>query len=100
MSISGDESANLVIKLRGLPWTVTAKDIIDFLNGVEIADGVHGVHIITYSKKHKRPNGEAFVECASEEDFKLAFTHDKKNMGNRYIESNCFIIYLVIPSSQ
>lgn len=86
MSSSGVE--NLIVKLRGLPWKVTVRDIIDFLNGVGVANGENGVHIITYSKKHKRPNGEAFVECATEDDYKLAFTYDNKNMGNRYIESN------------
>lgn len=86
----GNQLATSIIKLRGLPWTVTAKDILQFLDGVEVADGEFGVHLITYSRNHTRPNGEAFVECASEEDYKRAFTFDKKTMGHRYIESNFY----------
>lgn len=86
---NGDNSDDsLIIKLRGLPWTVTNQDIVDFLEGVEITDGTEGVHLITYSRNSTRPNGEAFVECASEEDYKKAFEFNKKTMGHRYIESN------------
>lgn len=79
-----------IIKLRGLPWTVTSKDILGFLEDVEVINGENGVHLITYSRNHTRPNGEAFVECASAEDYKKAFKYDKKNMGHRYIESKYF----------
>lgn len=88
--MSDDESndQSFIIKLRGLPWTVTTEDIRKFLDGVNVSeeDG-GGVHLITYSRNSTRPNGEAFVVCATEDDYKKAFYYNKKNMGHRYIES-------------
>ncbi|XP_059609897.1 heterogeneous nuclear ribonucleoprotein H3 isoform X2 [Phlebotomus argentipes] len=75
-----------IIKLRGLPWNVTVKEIKEFLKDVETVNGENGIHLIT-SPRDGRPNGEAFVECASEKDFNLAFEYNKNVMGHRYIES-------------
>lgn len=76
-----------IIKLRGLPWNVSAQDIIDFLKDCDILNGEKGIHLIT-SPRDGRPNGEAFVELCTESDFTLAFDYNKKVMGHRYIESN------------
>lgn len=76
-----------IVKLRGLPWSVTTQDILDFLDGVEVSGGTNGVHLITYSRNSSRPNGEAFVVCATEESYNKAFEYNKKTMGHRYIES-------------
>lgn len=88
MSDNESNDQSFIIKLRGLPWTVTTEDILKFLDGVQVSeeDG-GGVHLITYSRNSTRPNGEAFVVCASEDDYKRAFYYNKKNMGHRYIES-------------
>lgn len=80
------ENCNNIIKLRGLPWNVCPQDILDFLKDVEVQGGENGIHLIT-SPRDGRPNGEAFVECASEKDFDDAFEYNKKVMGHRYIES-------------
>lgn len=81
-----DHDNSFIIKLRGLPWTVTNKDIVNFLKDIAIADGENGVHLITYSRNSTRPNGEAFVVCASEDDYKKSFYYNKKTIGKRYIE--------------
>lgn len=78
-----------IVKLRGLPWNVSVEDIFEFLKGVEVLRQDNGVHLIT-SPRDGRPNGEAFVECASEDDFNKAFDYHKKVMGHRYIESKEF----------
>lgn len=92
MSDNESNDQSFIIKLRGLPWTVTSEDILKFLDGVKVSeeDG-GGVHLITYSRNSTRPNGEAFVVCASEDDYKKAFYYNKKNMGHRYIESKLII---------
>lgn len=77
-----------IVKLRGLPWNVTPKEILQFLEGVQVAKGENGVHLIT-SPRDGRPNGEAFVECAGEEDVAKAFEYQNKTLGHRYIESKC-----------
>lgn len=86
-SEGGLMGAAWIVKLRGLPWSVTAQDIMDFLVGVEVSGGASGVHLITYSRNSSRPNGEAFVVCATEESYTKAFEYNKASMGHRYIES-------------
>lgn len=75
-----------IIKLRGLPWNSTVKDILDFLKECEVVDGEKGVHL-AISHRDGRPNGEAFVELASQEDLDKAFEYNKNILGHRYIES-------------
>lgn len=84
--MSNASACNNVIKLRGLPWNVTNQEILKFLTDIEVKGGEDGIHLIT-SPKDGRPNGEAFIECATEKDFDAAFDHNKKVMGHRYIES-------------
>lgn len=92
----GDSAAAIesawIVKLRGLPWSVTTQDILDFLDGVEVSGGTNGVHLITYSRNSSRPNGEAFVVCATEESYNKAFEYNKKTMGHRYIESKFYLM--------
>lgn len=75
-----------IIKLRGLPWNSTAKDIMDFLKDCAVVDGEKGVHL-AISHRDGRPNGEAFVELAAQEDVDKAFEYNKNVLGHRYIES-------------
>lgn len=75
-----------IVKLRGLPWNSTVKDITDFLDGCEILDGEKGVHL-AISHRDGRPNGEAYVELATPDDIEKAFEKNKNVLGHRYIES-------------
>lgn len=73
-----------VVRLRGLPYSTTADEIIKFLSGCEIDGGESGVHF-TFSREG-RPSGEAFVELASEEDVANATAQNNEHIGSRYIE--------------
>lgn len=75
----------LVIKLRGLPWSVTKEQIVNFLQGVAIDGGENGIHFINNGKK-KNFSGNAFVVCATENDYVKSFSKDKNTIGTRYIE--------------
>lgn len=75
-----------IVKLRGLPWNSTSKDILDFLKDCQVLDGEKGVHL-AISHRDGRPNGEAFVEMASLVDVDKAFEYNKQILGHRYIES-------------
>lgn len=75
-----------IIKLRGLPWNSTVKDILEFLKECQALDGEKSVHL-AISHRDGRPNGEAFVELATPEDVDKAFEYNKNAMGHRYIES-------------
>lgn len=84
---SGVDEAN-IIRIRGLPWNTTVREICDFFEGVNILHGENGVHLITLATNNSKPLGEAYIELASSEDFELAKTFHKKNLGTRYIEGN------------
>lgn len=80
-----DDIAN-IIRIRGLPWNTTVREICDFFEGVNILNGENGVHLITLATNNSKPLGEAYIELASNEDFELAKSFHKKNLGTRYIE--------------
>lgn len=80
---NGDD--RFIIKLRGLPWNSTAKDVLDFLQNVEVINGEKGVHMAV--GRDGRANGEAYVECATSNDLDTAFGYNKNMIGHRYIES-------------
>lgn len=44
----------------------------------------NGIHIV--QNKQKRPNGEAFIEVASNEYVEIALRHHGEYMGHRYLE--------------
>ena len=71
-----------VIKLRGLPWSVTLEDIATFLAGINIPKG--GVHLM--NGLNGRPSGLAYVELSAEEDQADALRRDKQSIGGRYID--------------
>merc|ERR1711962_624345 len=73
-----------IVKLRGLPWSASSKEIYNFLKDCNIVNEEQGIHMIT--GKDGRPSGECFVELASQLDVEKAKAHDKEDMGKRYIE--------------
>ncbi|KAK3090545.1 hypothetical protein FSP39_012589 [Pinctada imbricata] len=80
----GDDDG-CVVRLRGLPWSATAEEVITFFGeDVAIVGGEDGVHF-TFSREG-RPSGEAFVELVDEENVQKAVTKHNEHMGNRYIE--------------
>eukprot|EP00795_Rhopilema_esculentum_P013089 gene13089-3875_t len=81
---NGDQSNEpFVVKLRGLPWSVTPAEIKAFFHDcIVIEDG--DVHL-TYTKDG-RPSGECFVVLRTEDDFNKALGHNNEHMGKRYIE--------------
>ncbi|XP_077246872.1 RNA-binding (RRM/RBD/RNP motifs) family protein isoform X2 [Tasmannia lanceolata] len=70
------------LKLRGLPFSVTKSEIMEFFEEFELSeDNIH----IGY-RSDGRATGEAFVEFASDEDAKKAMSKDKMMIGSRYVE--------------
>lgn len=70
-----------VVKLRGLPWSATAQEIVSFFTPVPM--GEESVTLI--SQSGGRASGEAFV-WIHEANMAQALTYNKGSMGNRYIE--------------
>lgn len=73
------------IRLRGLPWSATHKEILTFLKNVNVVNGSKGIHLIT-SRWDGKNTGEAYVEVQSQDDVEEARKLNKGLMGHRYIE--------------
>lgn len=70
-----------VVRLRGLPWSVSAPDIIKFMAPVPV-----GEDSITMLINHQgRPSGECFV-WIHEDNMNQVLSYDRKKIGSRYIE--------------
>ncbi|CAH1137536.1 unnamed protein product [Phyllotreta striolata] len=80
----GDTEGGYIAKLRGLPWSATPEDVMNFFNKCHILGGKSGIHM-TFSREG-RPSGEAFVEFECTRDLEIALEKDRDHMGNRYIE--------------
>lgn len=76
---SGPAINGQYVRLRGLPFNATEKDIQEFFTGL-------GVKRVKFVCTTGRPNGEAYVEFKTQEDAERAMENDRKEMSNRYIE--------------
>lgn len=73
-----------MVRLRGLPYAATAKDILWLLKDCRINGDERGVHF-TFGHDG-RPSGEAFVELVAEDDVSKALAHNHEHIGKRYVE--------------
>ncbi len=109
-----NEDEGFVVRLRGLPWTVTCEDILKFFGKLpklssvfmqcynfyfstedsNIVGGLLGVHL-THTKEG-RLTGEGYLELSSEEDVQRALTKHKETLGPRYIEGTKIIVFQII----
>ena len=76
--------AGYVAKLRGLPYTATAEDILAFLHPLQVVDGAQGVAFI--SSNDGRPSGEAYIEFNTLVDRDRAMEKHNQRLGTRYVE--------------
>ncbi|CAK6977780.1 G-rich sequence factor 1 [Scomber scombrus] len=73
---------NGVVRIRGLPFTCTEADIVNFFSGLDIVE--NGITIVLNNKG--RRSGEAYVQFSSQEAADQALQKDREVIGNRYIE--------------
>jgi len=67
MSGSGEhDEESYVVKLRGLPWSTMADEILKFFSDCNIKDGKLGIHM-TISREGW-PNVEVYVEMETDKD--------------------------------
>jgi len=69
-----------VARLRGLPWTCSKEQIVEFFSGIEMEE----CHIIL--NPDGRASGEGIVEVGSEKDLEKVLSKNKENIGSRWIE--------------
>lgn len=73
-----------IVQVKGLPWSCTAQDILQFFSDCRIRDGVRGIHLTVDGLG--RPTGEAFIEVEHEEDVSKALEKHRQYLGHRYVE--------------
>ncbi|XP_017550983.1 G-rich sequence factor 1 [Pygocentrus nattereri] len=72
-----------IIRVKGLPWSCSAEDLVKFFSECQIRGGVNGIHLM---HKNGKPNGEAFIELEHEKDISKALEMHRQYLGPRYIE--------------
>lgn len=74
----------IVLRLRGLPFTAEAEDVLEFIRPIIPVEGPRGV--IFKCNIDGRPSGEAFLLLYSEENGAVVLSKNKQRLGRRYIE--------------
>lgn len=72
-----------LIKVRGLPWKTTKKDLVEFFANVNIYNGLDGIHFVTDDENNF---GVAYIQLSSRKDYDLAQSFHRKKLDERYIE--------------
>lgn len=76
-----------VLKLRGLPFSATADDVVAFFDDPALGIPALASEQVTIAiAADGRPNGMAFVEFDAPESAEAAMKKDKQIMGSRYVE--------------
>ncbi|XP_037888194.1 RNA-binding protein fusilli isoform X3 [Glossina fuscipes] len=82
------KGAQVIIRMRGLPYDCTAKQVLDFFtngeNPCQVLDGTEGVLFV--KKPDGRATGDAFVLFANDTDAPKALARHRESIGQRYIE--------------
>ncbi|XP_055536125.1 RNA-binding protein fusilli isoform X3 [Wyeomyia smithii] len=82
------KGAQVIIRMRGLPYDCTAKQVLDFFasgdNNCSVLDGSDGILFV--KKPDGRATGDAFVLFAQESDASKALSKHRESIGQRYIE--------------
>lgn len=73
-----------IVQVKGLPWSCSAQDLLQFFSECRIRDGVKGIHLTL--NRMGRPSGQAFIEMEHEEDVSKALEKHRQYLGPRYVE--------------
>uniref|UniRef100_A0A9I3GIR8 RRM domain-containing protein n=1 Tax=Anopheles farauti TaxID=69004 RepID=A0A9I3GIR8_9DIPT len=82
------KGAQVIIRMRGLPYDCTAKQVLDFFangeNSCNVLDGSDGILFV--KKPDGRATGDAFVLFEHDTDASKALSKHRESIGQRYIE--------------
>ncbi|XP_027133260.1 G-rich sequence factor 1 [Larimichthys crocea] len=73
-----------IVQVKGLPWSCSAQDLLQFFSECRIRDGVKGIHLTL--NRMGAPSGQAFIEMEHEEDVSKALEKHRQYLGPRYVE--------------
>lgn len=85
ISVDSGYETTYLVKARGLPWTTTKRDLIDFFENVHISNDLDGIHFITDDENNF---GVAYVQLPTRKDYDQAQKLNHKQLGDRYVEGN------------
>lgn len=82
-----------LIELQKVPSTATRQEIRDFLNNMEILNGLNGIHFLVESNNQK--DGQVFVQLENLKDFQTALKLNNKCLDGVSIEGNKILFEIV-----
>ncbi|XP_069834355.1 G-rich sequence factor 1 isoform X1 [Dendropsophus ebraccatus] len=82
--VSKEPSKMFIVRARGLPWSCTAEDVLNFFSGCNVRYGTDGVHFLF--NRDGKPRGDAVIEFETADDLVKALEQHKKYLGQRYVE--------------
>lgn len=82
-----------LIEIRKLPSTATRKEIRDFLNNMEILNGLNGIHFLVESNDQK--DGQVFVQLENLRDFQTALKLHNKCFDDVSVEGNKILLEII-----
>lgn len=83
-SSDGGDSGPFYIRCRGLPWSATPEEVVNFFHDSNIVNGAQGIKFTVSADG--RPSGECFAELSTKQDLVKALAHSNEHMGRRYVE--------------
>lgn len=92
-SVDSGYGTTYLIKVRGLPWTTTKKDLRHFFGNVRISHDLDGIHFITDDENNV---GVAYIQLPTRKDYELAQAHHHKKLDERYIEGSFFSLHFLL----
>ncbi|ELT87306.1 hypothetical protein CAPTEDRAFT_189098 [Capitella teleta] len=88
LSRHSDSGNQVIVRMRGLPYTCTAEQVLEFFRqgeqSVEVLDGDEGILFV--HQADGRATGDAFVLFANDDDATRALSKHRESIGTRYIE--------------
>ncbi|XP_029367114.1 G-rich sequence factor 1 isoform X2 [Echeneis naucrates] len=73
-----------IVQVKGLPWSCSAQDLLQFFSECRIRDGEKGIHLTVDAQG--RPSGRAFIEMEHEADVGKALEKHRQYLGPRFVE--------------
>ncbi|XP_022082225.1 epithelial splicing regulatory protein 1-like isoform X3 [Acanthaster planci] len=79
------DDGHIIVRMRGLPFTATAREVVDFFGPtIPVSGGEEGILFV--KQRNGKMTGDAFVLFSTEEVANKALEKHKDYLKNRYIE--------------
>lgn len=84
MHVPSKFDSTYLIHVKGLPWTATKQDILDFFGDINILHGTNGIHFAVNNAKIN----SAYIQMATEKDYCEAKKSKMEYMGYSVVRGN------------